>query len=376
MRVGKSEVDLHVQFDDQEGPPRSQIIEETAKPRKKLNRVRNTQMQRSPSDSEFSLIQPAVSIRPNYADIQVEKSFVKPKKSRKRSSELQSSDEEYTPSPRAKRPSRKAGKAAKIATKLIADALQIETQEARTVSPKSRQVGRTVAGKRKKSLPAKRKQQELEQDVPKISLLSKRVPQKLSTDESLNRRQSDLFDAACGKAPILPKPGRFRLMSKLSQELTEDLTPVEKNKQVSNQDAPKRPAAMASKGERKVARPAVKQQKPVSSQNASKRSETSNVDRKNAENFQSKVRVIDGELVAENSALVPGLIIEIIHQASGKTPTINVFGTEDCIENRLQELREQKRKTESCLRSIEAGKRFRRNVAEGLADLAKAVFEN
>ena len=36
MRVGKSEVDLHVQFDDQEGPPRSQIIEETAKPRKKV----------------------------------------------------------------------------------------------------------------------------------------------------------------------------------------------------------------------------------------------------------------------------------------------------------------------------------------------------
>ena len=36
MRVGKSEVDLHVQFNDQEGPPRSQIVEETAKPRKKV----------------------------------------------------------------------------------------------------------------------------------------------------------------------------------------------------------------------------------------------------------------------------------------------------------------------------------------------------
>ena len=59
-------------------------------------------------------------------------------------SELQSSDEEYNPLPRMKRPSRKAGNAAKVATKLIADASQIEQQEARTVSPKSNQVKTVV----------------------------------------------------------------------------------------------------------------------------------------------------------------------------------------------------------------------------------------
>ena len=93
----------------------------------------------------------------------------------------------------------------------------------------------------------------------------------------MNRSQNDLFDAVSGKTSDLPKPGRFRLMSKFSQELTEDvITPVEKSRLVTNQNgtfkswesysnllAPKRPATMASKVERKIAQAPV--EKPVSS---------------------------------------------------------------------------------------------------------------
>ena len=38
----------------------------------------------------------------------------------------------------------------------------------------------------------------------------------------LNRRQSELFDAACGKVAVLPKPERQQVMSKLYIDLTED----------------------------------------------------------------------------------------------------------------------------------------------------------
>ena len=38
----------------------------------------------------------------------------------------------------------------------------------------------------------------------------------------MNRRQSKLFDEACGKIAVLPKPEHQRVMSKLYQDLTED----------------------------------------------------------------------------------------------------------------------------------------------------------
>ena len=93
--------------------------------------------------------------------------------------------------------------------------------------------------------------------------------------EDLNLRQSDPFDAVCGKTSDLPKPGHRRSMPKFSQELTEDaITPIEnpenqsgtfKSRELySNFLAPKRPATMASKVERKIAGAPV--EKAVSSQ--------------------------------------------------------------------------------------------------------------
>jgi len=374
-RCARSDIDLHIHFDEEKSQngkngeptqeeffsPQEELLleeeEEKQKP-KKIQRKKQTPIKyrstESPATSDYSHIRPSVSVRPNYEDASFtantaiieassEQTFSRPqtKKPIKRKQQKPVEDKDYEPREQ-KRPTRKAAAVARDSVNLIAnnggrnivDSISLSQVSHAGPSATREKRGRKLARQKQaanKPVPMEMEANEVNQtSAPKVAPL---------TDETLKRRQSDLFDRVCDKSTTsLPKPSSI-VKKPFQREMPSVVTPVEILKSFSSlHNAPKR----QDNGPSKIIAP-------------------------------SKVTRNENDITVANERQIEQAINELVRQAPlDKSLTVNIFMNGACIEAKMAELKAERHELENLRKEFRLVLESRDNIQKQVLDIVSS----